>query len=378
MDPLTETLAALVRINSVNPAYGDGGSEANVLPFLRDFFRRHGMETSEQEVFPGRANLVAMLPGRTARRIVLEAHTDTVSIRGMTIPPFDPVLSGGRLYGRGAVDDKAGLAAMMHALASIRAGGIVPECGVWLAAVVDEEFSYRGVVRLCEGLEAEAAIVAEPTELRVVRASKGVLRLRIATRGRAAHSAKPHLGNNAVTHMARLVLALEAENLRLAAAPHPLLGPATVSVGVIQGGVQVNSVPDACQIEIDRRLLPGERAGDVVAGFDALLQRLRAENPGFDAWIEKPPLLVDEALDTPEDAPVVRCAQAVLAGMGGEAGAAGVPFGSDASKLSRAGIPTIVFGPGSIDQAHSVDEWVEIAQVERAARFYRDFVLNYP
>src|SRR5690606_36482052 len=159
---------------------------------------------------PGRPNLVARLPGRDPnRRVVLEAHTDTVSVKGMTIPPFEPAISGGLLHGRGACDNKAGLAAMLHAMASLKEESFVPPCEDWLAAGVDEVYSYRGVVKLCEGLSAHAAIVAAPSELRLVVASKGVLRWRIRVRGRAAHSSKPHPGVNAIGHMARVVLALE-------------------------------------------------------------------------------------------------------------------------------------------------------------------------
>ena len=377
MTPLIKTLADLVRINTVNPVYGDGGSEANLLPLLREFFRSRGIPMKEQEVFPGRSNLVAVLQGKTRRRLVLEAHMDTVSIRNMTIPPFEPLIRDGRLYGRGSVDDKAGLAAMMHAVASIKADGITPTCEVWLAAVVDEEFTYRGVVTLCEGLQAEAAIVAEPTGLRAVVASKGVLRLRIVTKGKAAHSAVPHRGINAITHMARIVLALEEENTRLARQSHPMLGSPTVSVGVIQGGVQVNLVPDYCAAEIDRRLLPGESAIDVIAHFQAMLDRIKNTHPTFEAFLEEPPLLVDEALSTPAHAAVVQCVQQVLSDLGINDQTCGVPFGSDASKFSRAQIPAIIFGPGSIDQAHAENEYVELEQVEQAARFYRQFILSY-
>jgi acetylornithine deacetylase len=243
--------------------------------------------------------------------------------------------------------------------------------------VVDEEYSFRGVVKLCEGLQAEASIVAEPTDLRAVIASKGVLRWRIVTCGKAAHSSKPHLGNNAISHMSRLVLAIEQDNERLSATKHPLLGPATINVGVINGGVQVNFVPDRCAIELDRRLLPGESAAVVLQHYQQLIDTLKAQHSGFDAYMEDPPLLVDEALDTPPDAGVVRIAQQVLAASGLNADILGVPFGSDASKLSRIGIPTIVFGPGSIDQAHAADEYVEIDQVRTAQRFYRDFILAW-
>jgi acetylornithine deacetylase/succinyl-diaminopimelate desuccinylase family protein len=374
---LNNTLAELIRLNTVNPAYGDGGTEENAIPFLRHFFQSRGIQTSEQEVFPGRHNLLAKLPGRTERRVVLEAHIDTVSIKGMTIPPFEPAVRNGRMYGRGSVDDKAGLAAMLHAVASLHEDGVVPNCEVLLAAVVDEEFSYRGVVKLCEELSADAAIVAEPTEMRVVVASKGVLRFRIHVRGKAAHSAKPHLGCNAITHMARLVLALEQEHQNLSTIAHPLLGPPTLNVGVIHGGVQVNFVPDHCAIEVDRRLLPGETATAVIEGYRQMLGTLGREIPGFAAEIEEPLLLVDEALDTPVGSPVVTTAQAVMRSLGWNPEVCGVPFGSDASKLSRAGIPTILFGPGSIDQAHSVDEYVDLEQVAGAAAFYRDFLLMF-
>ena len=265
---------------------------------------------------------------------------------------------------------------MMHAVASLHTEGITPPCEVWMAAVVDEEFSYRGVVKLCEGLSGNTALVAEPTGMRAVIASKGVLRWRIIVRGKAAHSGKPHLGVNAITHMARVVLAIEEDHARLATKVHPLLGPATVNVGVIRGGVQVNFVPDHCAIEIDRRLLPDESVPAVLAHYQTLLDAIRAQHPTFDAIIE-PPMLTDEGLETAADSAAAKIASSVLAEMGLDGTLCGVPFGSDASKLSRQGIPSLVIGPGSIDQAHAADEFVDIAQVEQAAEFYRNFILRF-
>ena len=380
--PVVATLADLVRINSVNSAYEGGPGEAEVAAYVGRFFQERGIEVWEQEVFPGRSNVIARLPGRDrSRRLVLEAHTDTVSVKGMSIPPFEPRIEDGRLFGRGSVDTKAGLAAMMHAVAGFHASGRVPACDVILAAVVDEEFSFRGVVRLVDWLHAESpgghagslSIVAEPTEMRVVRASKGTLRWRIVVRGRSAHSAKPHLGVNAISHMARVVLALEQDHAALAARPHPLLGPATCNVGVIRGGVQVNFVPDECAIEIDRRMLPGETQASVLAHYQGILDELRARHGGFDAVME-PPMLADEALETAEAEPVVQMASRALAELGLDGAPSGVPFCSDASKLSRAGIPTIIFGPGSIDRAHAAVEYVEVEQVEAALRFHESFL----
>lgn len=376
MAAVLETLQHLVRINSVNSAYEGGPGEAEVANWIEAFFAQHGIATERQStVFPGRDNVLARLPGRDrSRTIVLEAHMDTVSITGMSIPPFDPVIREGKLYGRGSCDTKAGLAAMMHTLIELKQAGITPHCDVLLAAVIDEEYSYRGVVRLCEGLQADAAIVAEPTELRAVIASKGVLRWAIEVQGKAAHSAKPHLGINAIQHMRRVLEALEQDDARLAQRSHPLVGQPTCNVGVIRGGVQVNFVPDLCTIELDRRLLPGESAESALAEYQALLDSL----PGISARNIEPLLLVDEALDTPPDTHVARTAAQTLATMGLNAELCGVPYGSDASKLSRAGIPSIVFGPGSIDQAHAADEYIETDQVITALDFYRQFVLNYP
>lgn len=377
MSPLIQTLSDLVRINSVNSSYEGGPGEGEVAAYVRRFFEQRGIEVTEQVVFPGRNNVLVRLPGRNPnRRLVLEAHMDTVSIKGMTIPPFEPNIVGGRLYGRGSVDDKAGLATMMHAVAAIHESGEKPLCEVLLAAVVDEEFSFRGVVKLVEGLKADAAIVAEPTEMRVVIASKGTLRWRIVVRGKAAHSAKPHLGINAVSHMARIVLELEKDHAALAARPHPLLGPGTCNVGVIRGGVQVNFVPDECAIEIDRRMLPGETAASVLSHYQGIIDALKLTYADLDAIME-PPMLVDEALETPADSAISSIASDTLRSMGLDGMPGGVPFCSDASKLSRAGIPTIIFGPGSIDRAHVADEYVELDQVEQAFEFQRRMLMSF-
>ncbi|MEN3941013.1 M20 family metallopeptidase [Prosthecobacter sp. SYSU 5D2] len=374
MSPVIQTLADLVRINSVNSSYDGGPGERAIATYVREFFEQRGIEVWEQEVFPGRPNVIARLPGfNPQRRVVLEAHTDTVSVQGMTIPPFDPVIRDGRMYGRGTCDTKAGLATMMHALASLKEAGLTPPCEVLLAAVVDEEYSYRGVVRLCEDLRADAAIVAEPTELRAVIATKGVLRCRLTVQGRSAHSSKPHLGINAITQMARVIAAIEENSQGLKSRQHPLTGHGTCNIGVITGGVQVNFVPDRCSIELDRRLLPGERAEDAVAAYRHLLTTL----PDIQATLDEPLLLVDEGLDTPPDDAVMQTAAQVLTAMGLDPAPGGVPFGCDASKLSRAGIPSIVFGPGSIDRAHTADEYVELDQVEQAAEFQKRFLLAF-
>lgn len=377
------TLADLVRIDSVNPEFG-GPGERGVADYVEGRLRSAGVETLRTEVLPGRDNIVGIVPGRDrSRQVVLEAHMDVVSIAGMTIPPFAPVIEGGRMYGRGSCDTKAGLAGMLHAVIDVHRSGVVPPCDVWLAAVIDEEYLFRGVTRLCDDLPAtlpgrapSAAIIAEPTEMRVVVATKGVVRWEIVFHGRAAHSSKPHLGINAISHAATFIRAVDALHAGLATHLHPLLGPATGNVGLIAGGIQVNFVPDRCALQIDRRLLPGERTADILATYQAILDRMAADDPTVRAEMI-PPFLVDEALETPADARATALASEVAGELGLAPDPVGVPYGSDASKLSRHGLDGIVFGPGSIDQAHGAVEYVDVAQVELAAEFYREFSRRY-
>lgn len=377
MSPLESTLADLIRINSINSSYAGGPGEAELADYVDRYFQQLGVRTWRQEVFPGRENVIACIPGaQSDRRVILEAHMDTASITGMTIPPFEPTVENRRMYGRGACDTKAGLAAMMQAVADLQRSGTKPPCEIWLAAVVDEEYSFRGVVKLCEQITGAAAIVAEPTDLRAVIASKGVLRWRMISHGVAAHSSKTHLGVNAISHMARVVLALEQDAERLARTSHPLLGNASCNVGRIDGGVQVNFVPDRCVIEIDRRTLPHESAETVLREYQTLLDAIARTDPTFKVEMEEP-MLVDGALDTPPDSDVAQVAAELLGELGLNAELAGVPFGSDASKLAAAGVPSIVFGPGSIDQAHAAVEYVDLDQVAQAHEFYRRFITRF-
>lgn len=394
---LIGTLADLVRINSVNPNYEGGVPEREIAEYVDRFFAERGIETWRQQVYPDRPNVIARIPGRNPkRRIVFEAHLDTVSTKGMEIAPWEAEVRDGRLYGRGACDTKGGMAAMMHAVASLARDGIVPECEILFAATIDEEYSFRGVVALCDSLApgivdprvlvsespptepwyAEAAIIAEPTSLAPVIASKGVVRWKIETIGKAAHSAKPHLGVSAIEHMAHILIALEQDTLQLTQNVHPLLGSATCNVGVIRGGVQVNFVPDRCEIEIDRRLLPNETRETVLQHYQQLIQCVSSAHAEMNA-IMHAPMLSDRPLDTSPETPAAQVMARVLSSLGLDPTLRGVPFCSDASKFGAIGIPSIILGPGSIDQAHASVEYIECDQVIQAMQIYRKFMIEF-
>ncbi len=373
-----QTLADLIRINSVNPHYASGVPESEVMDYIEAFFGRRSINTWRQPVQPQRDNLIASIAGRDrTRKMIFEAHVDTVSVEGMTIAPFDPVLKNGRMYGRGACDTKSGLAGMMHALADVAQSATRPPCDVWFVATVDEEFAYRGVAEFCRDLEAATcavAVVAEPTEMQPIIASKGLIRWVIETTGVAAHSAKPQLGVNAITSMVHVLAALDHDNTQLSRRSHPLLGSATCSVGVIRGGIQVNLVPASCQVEVDRRLLPGETSDGVFQHYQAMIDQVMQEHPQVKA-IMHPPMLTDLPLETPVDCAPVHELVRVLSDLGYQAKPAGMPFGSDASKFGAMGIPSLIFGPGSIDQAHTADEFVDCEQVLHCCEVYRRYML---
>lgn len=376
MTELTNTLAQLVAINSVNPEWG-GPGESGVASYVSDFFQQAGIECWAREVLPGRSNVYAKLSGQdSSRRIILEAHMDTVAVSSMTIDPFDPARTDGRMMGRGACDVKAGLAAMMHAVRDVHVSNSDPPCDIWLAAVVDEEHLFRGVLALIDEMskhpvDSNVVIVAEPTECQIVTANKGVLRWTLTTRGKAAHSSKPELGHNAIADMMTVVGTLQADSHQLARRSHPLVGSPTLCISLIEGGSQINFVPDECQISLDRRLIPGETSAAVLEHYRCILSEL----PGIDCQMGDV-LLEDEAMETTESQPVVCAAKRAARILGISPESRGVPFGCDVTKLSRAGHHGIIFGPGNIDQAHADVEFVELEQVELARRFYRTFIME--
>ena len=375
MDAVTRLLSDLVAIPSVNPMgrglTGPDFLEGGVSDYLEGWFRELGVDVERQVVSPGRDNIIARYRSPKGRRTLLfDAHQDTVPTDGMTIDPFAPELKNGRLYGRGACDIKGGLAAMLAAFARLIRERPEDSASVIMACTVDEEFTHTGSSRLADGHHgADLAIVAEPTSLRIVDRHKGAVRWKVRTQGVACHSSTPQLGKNAIYAMARVVAALEEYAGELSrSTPDPVLGPPSLSVGRIEGGMSVNVVPDWCEVEVDRRVIPGERAADCpgrVLGF--LRERLgdlkRVEF--FPPWVNMPPLVAGRA------APFLPALRSAIERVGRRTPEViGVPYGTDAGPLGEAGLPCVVFGPGDIAQAHTKDEWVELDQVRLASEMY--------
>lgn len=372
---------ALVQIPSVNPMGRQDDQpeywEHRVTGYLEQLFRQQGWPSERHEVHPGRENIVARLEG-TGPLVLFEVHQDTVPVLGMTIEPFAAAIRDGRVYGRGACDIKGSMAAMIAAISRLAKLPASERPTIVLACTVNEEHGFTGATHLAQLWETgrsrllprapDAAIVAEPTMLDVINCHKGVVRWRCTTRGRAAHSSSPDKGVSAIYRMAPVIAALEryARDVVGTQASHPQLGRSTLSVGTIAGGLSVNTVPAECSIEIDRRVIPGE---DPLAAWKHVADYIAAAVPPEGRPEHAEPFIISPGLAETGNQDLTASVLAAMQRLGRPCRAGGVPFGTDAAAFGHA-VPSIVFGPGSIDQAHTADEWIAIEQLELGVEAY--------
>lgn len=370
-------LRDLIARPSVNPAFlaaeDPNAGEHRVAEYLADLSGRAGLDAEWQAVFPRRSNLIIrLLPnGKVRQRVLLAPHMDTVGVSRQE--QFNPVLKNGRIYGRGACDTKGSVAVMFAALLELAQTRRRPtSTEITLVALVDEESGQAGSRFLAKSLfKADLAIVGEPTCLEVVTAHKGDLWLQLETQGKAAHGSRPELGRNAIHEMARIVHLLETDYAKqLRRRRHPLLRHATINVGTIIGGRQPNIVPDRCAIRIDRRTVPGEKDPAVKREILSFLRRhgLKATLVDTKGEAPAPPMETNPRL------PLVQ----QLLRTAGQKKPAGVDYFTDAGVLAAAGIPSVVFGPGDIAQAHTTDEWVAVSQLERGTKLLGRFLQSLP
>jgi acetylornithine deacetylase len=377
MNNTAKLLCELIALPSVNPAFlpvGDvWAGEERVADFVAVMAARAGLEIELQKVLPGRMNLIAHLraAGRPTKTILLAPHLDTVPVADES--QFVPRKQGDRLYGRGACDTKGSIAAMLSALTTLANSKKRPrETEIIFAGLVDEESEQSGSRALARShLKADLAIVGEPTSEQIVTAHKGNIWLQIDTRGKSAHGSRPELGRNAIHSMARIVDALEIEyaaSLRRRRR-HPILGHGTVNVGTIRGGTQPNIVPDACAITVDRRTLPGETEAGVQREIQSFLARKKL--PATFSLARHAPC---SPMETDTQLPLVR----QFLKSAGQRKPAGVNYFCDAAVLAEGGIPSVVFGPGDIAQAHTADEWISLRSLERATQMLVRFLSLQP
>ena len=379
---------ALVRVDSRNPDLVPGApGEDEAARLLARVLTAWGFAVERYDAAPGRPNVVARIgrgePG--APTLMLNGHLDVVGTEGMAHAPFDAEERDGLLYGRGAADMKGGVAAMCAAAARAHAAGAVRGT-VLVAAVADEEFESAGtralVARLAAaGTRVDGCVITEPTRLAIMPAHRGFAWYTVTLRGRAAHGSRYDLGVDAIRH-AGLVLAeldrLDADELP-ARPPHPLLGRGSLHASLVEGGVGLTTYPERCVLRLERRTIPGEGADGVLGELRAACERAGARpRARGEAWA------ADVALDfaqPPSDvsagAPIVRALGRALEASGEAARVEGMPAWTDAALLNAAGVPTVCFGPGDIALAHAAEEWVELAEVERATAVLERLVRDW-
>lgn len=377
IERLKHDLSKLVSIRSESPweaPPSPGYREAEIAAWLLKQLDGLGLETDSIEIAPGRPNIWGRRRGTGGGpALMLCAHMDTVGVAGYEGDPFAPRVENGRLHGRGACDMKGAIASMLEA---VRLIGEVPLRGdLLILFVADEEHGMTGSAHAGKhGPSADFAIVGEPTRLAVCPVHKGEYCGRIVVEGKAAHTSMPSRGRNAIVDMtavidAFLTYADELEQRQ----PHSLCGTAFSTISTIQGGSSVSSVPDRCQIEFDRRTLPGETLASISGEFEACFDRARKARPGLQVELASSSLYVPP-LSTALDAPITQaCREAVSSVTGEEAAIEAFPGCTDAPNL---GISAVICGPGDLAQAHTIDEWVEIDQLAKAADIYRHAVIQ--
>lgn len=359
----------LVRAPSVNPP----GNEEEVAKVSQGLLARLELEAEFVEPMPGRLSTVSSWGKDTGRTLLFNGHYDVVPVPDPDDWPHSPFAADvveGKLYGRGSSDMKAGIAACLAAVSALQRGGLEPGGRLLMHFVADEEAlgthgtKYLVANNHCDGVTE--ALVGEPTAMHLVTAERGAVWLRIITEGISAHGSTPQLGVNAIEHMTHVIWAVT--NLRFRKL-HEMLGAPTLNVGTIHGGSKVNMVPAGCEIEVDRRTIPGESTEEVVAEIEEALDQARKEVPGLKARIE-----VDdgaEPSETPDGTSLVPLLSEARDAFGIEGSEVGYAGATDARFLINQGrIPSIVFGPGDPLQAHTTGEHVEIAQLAQAARAY--------
>jgi len=359
---------ALVRVDSRNPSLVAGArGEGEAARLLADVLHGWGLRVEIVDAAPGRPNVVARAgEARSgAPTLMFNGHLDVVGVEGMTHDPFGAARRDGRLYGRGAADMKAGVAAMCAAAWRAARPGLLGE--VIVAAVADEEFESIGTrALLAAGVRADAAVVTEPTRLAICPAHRGFAWIEVTVRGRAAHGSRYDLGVDAIRHAALLMAELDAvEERDLARRTHSLLGRASLHASTISGGVGWSTYPESCTLRIERRTLPGETPADALREVEDACARLRDRRPSFEAAAR-----IDGGQapsDVSPDAPVVGALRAALAASGEAVRVEGMSAWTDAALLNGAGVPAVCFGPGDITLAHAAEEWVEVEEIERAA-----------
>lgn len=375
---LLKELQELISINSINPDLDENGpGEKNLALYLEGLVRKIGFDVSLQDLGNNRYNLIAFRRGTGGgRTILLNGHMDTVDVKNMTIAPFDPELRNGRVYGRGSLDMKGGIAAILSASRAVANSGMEVRGDIILAFVADEEYKSIGTEAFAQTYDADGAVICEPTDLQLVLAHKGFTWERLTFHGKAAHGSRSEEGVDAIMHAGQFLSALDGfhKNI-LVKKKHLLLGSPSVHASLINGGTGISTYPDRCILELERRTLPGETADAVKDEISSLLVRLEEENP--DLRVDHDQHFIRSPLEISEGDPLVRCLKTSWRKIAGtEVKIGGFSGWADSAILNDSGIPTVNFGPSG-KGLHAAEEYVELQSVVDCARVLTETIISY-
>jgi acetylornithine deacetylase len=375
---LLHVVQDLIRIESINPELaGMGSGEYLIAEHIGKYLAAMGLEVHYQEIKPKRVNVIGVLKGSGGgKTLMLNGHTDTVGISGMDIDPFDPVLQDGKVYGRGSFDMKGGLGAMMMAVKAIRDAGKNTKGDVILAFVADEEYFSLGTEVLVKEYSADAAILCEPTSLKVCIAHKGFAWIKVEVFGKAAHGSRPDKGIDAIVKAGKFLTRIEELGKGfLTQTRHPLLGSASIHASLIKGGSELSTYPDYCLIELERRFIPGESQETIKTEIQAIIDDLGSKDDQFKAKFEvsfsRPPLEVAKDHEI-----VTALTKAYSKTMKQAPDFIGVGGWMDSAILAEAGIPSVIIGPAG-EGFHAATEYVDFASVVTLTKILADTIIEF-
>lgn len=375
-DQIIQLTQELIRV----PSYSsDAKSLSHIAQIISEEMKRMNFSVELIEAEKGLPNVVGTFRGSSSAPCLLfNGHTDVVPAQSggdWIVDPFSAEIKEGRIYGRGACDMKGGLAAMLTAPKI--AFSLFPEYkgNLILSATVDEEIGgFKGLKYVVEqGIKADMGIVCEPSDLKIVNVCKGLLQLRLRTKGRSAHGGVPEQGINAISKMSKILR--KVEDYGFEQVPHEVLGKPTVNIGRISGGQKPNVVPDSCEAEIDIRYLPGKNHLQIIDDLEELIAELRKKDPQINTETEI--IRYRSSLEIDKDSPVIKTIMEVGKGILGKSPEfRGMITPGDSEYLVNAGIPSVIFGPGDEHLAHSANEWIAINDILIAAEIYAAFLLT--
>jgi succinyl-diaminopimelate desuccinylase len=375
---LIDLTTRLIQIPTENPP----GNEKKVFLFLKPILSNMGFDIKTLLSPKGRWNIIAEKRwGKGGRRLIFNGHLDVVPAGHLAqwkYPPFQGRLEKGRIYGRGASDMKGGISSFLHAISLIDRSNFHLDQGTVILHLVSDEESHghqgTGFLTYKKMIRGDAAIVGEPTDLEPVISQKGALWLRISTIGKSAHGSRPHAGINAIEKMQKVIDQLHSISLEQ---EHPLLGKPTFSIGTIQGGTKINIVPERCEIEVDRRMLPSEEKEKILGEIREVLDSLQLQDPLFQYEIEEIDFAEPSEINPDEE--IVRIgSEAIKEVRGGMPRIKGFSGFTDSRfYIKEFRIPTLILGPGGADQSHTTNESVEVDALVQASQIYGLIILKF-